>query len=39
MGVFMIDSARELLIRIGLIMRKMMKKSMFGKKDNGAQEA
>jgi hypothetical protein len=36
----MIGLLSGLLIRIGPIMkRKMMKKSIFGKKDNGVQEA
>ena len=37
--VFMIDLGSELLIKIGLIMmKKVMRKSMFGRKGNGVQE-
>ena len=36
--VFTIGSGSELLIKIGLIMKKIMKKSMFGRKGNGVQE-
>ena len=32
------DLERELLIRTGSIMKKMMMKSMFGRKDSGVQE-
>ena len=35
---FMIGLESELLIRTGLIMKKMMMKSMFGRKDSGVQE-
>ena len=34
----MISLETELLIRTGLIMKKKMMKSMFGKKDCGVQE-
>ena len=34
----MIGLESELLIRTGLIMKKKMKKSMFGRKDSGVQE-
>ena len=36
--VFMIGLGSELLIKIGLIMKKMLRKSMFGRKGNGVQE-
>ena len=36
--VFMIGLENELLIKTGLIMKKMMMKSMFGRKDSGVQE-
>ena len=36
--VFMIGSRSKLLIKTGLIMKKVMRKSMFGKKGNGVQE-
>ena len=35
---FMIGLESELLIRIGLIIKKKMMKSMFGRKDSGVQE-
>ena len=36
---FMIDLGSELLIKIGMIMKKkMMKRSMFGRKDSGVQK-
>ena len=34
----MIGLESELLIRTGLIMKKIMKKNMFGRKGNGVQE-
>ena len=37
--VFMIDLGSELLIKIGLIMmKKVIRKDMFGRKGNGVQE-
>jgi hypothetical protein len=38
MRVLLIALAKESLIRIGSIMKKMMRESMLGKKDNGVQE-
>ena len=37
MEVFMIGLENELLIKTGLIMKKLMKKNMFGRKANGVQ--
>ena len=36
--VFMVGLENELLIKTGLIMEKMMKKNMFGRKGNDVQE-
>ena len=39
MEAFIIGLEKELLIKIGLIMKKkVMKKNMFGRKANGVQE-